>query len=572
MTDRAQDGQPGPWGIVAGHEDGFGRWTPLSEATRRELVEAMGGDPDGPPPEVTVPGTSDAAVDCAPPPAGRVWGLSVQLYAARSHASWGIGDLADLADLGRWAAAEGASVLLVNPIDAVAPVTPRETSPYKPTTRRFLDPIYLAIRDVPGADRVDLADLDAAGRALNDDRTIDRDRVWALKQEALGRIWSEVAEVRDDPGLAAYRTERGPALDRFAAYLLAVERHGEDTRAWPDELRSADGPAVDALVATDEAAFHVWQQYCLDRQLAAAGATIGLLRDLPVGFDPVGFDAWTWRELLADGVTIGAPPDHLGPRGQDWELPAFVPWKLAHAGFDPLARTLDAAMRHAAGLRIDHILGLFRLFWIPPGGSAARGAYVRQPTDALLDVVGHASRRNGTWVVGEDLGTVGEGVRPTLAARDILRYQVLWFEQDHPHDWAEGALASITTHDVATVAGLWSGHDLELQRRIGLEPDEGWNWWVRDRLADAAGIPRDADVATAAVALHRLVASAPSRVVVAQVDDLIGTLERPNVPGTKRDQRPENWSLALPVPLDDLPGHPLAGRVVEALRTERPGT
>jgi 4-alpha-glucanotransferase len=566
VTDRpvTPDERPGPWGIQRAHRDGFDRWNEVPPATVAALVRAMGADPDDEPPAPL------DRVPCHPPPAERIWGLSVQLYAARSSSSWGIGDLDDLATLGRWASGEGAQVLLLNPIDAVAPVTPRETSPYKPTTRRFLDPIYLAIDAVPGADRVDLDDLRQAGRALNADRTIDRDRVWELKQAALARIWDEVPEVRDDPGFADFRAERGPAVERFAAYLLAVADHGADVSDWPAELQDPSGTAATALAERPEAAFHVWQQYCLDLQLAAAGAAVPLLRDLPVGFDPHGFDAWTWRHLLADGVTIGAPPDHLGPAGQDWELPAFVPQAFADADYAPLTETLEAEMRHAAGLRIDHILGYFRLFWIPPAGVPADGAYVHQPSVALLDEIGRVSRRMRTWVVGEDLGTVPEGVRPTMAARDILRYQVLWFDDDDPPAWSPWSLASVTTHDVSTVAGMWFGGDLELQRELGLEPDEEWHWWVRDRTADAAGVDRSADAETAAVGLHRYVASAPSRVVVAQVDDLVGAVERPNVPGTTRDVRPQNWSLALPVTLDDLPDHPLAQRIVAALREERP--
>lgn len=566
----ADDHHPDPqaWGLVPGYHDGLGTWHELSDDTRRQLVAAMGEDPDGPPPQLD-PGPGEG-LTCVPPPAERTWGLSVQLYAARSRASWGIGDLADLATLGRWAAGEDATVLLVNPLDAVAPVTPRETSPYRPTTRRFLDPVYLAVRDVPGADRVDLADLDVAGRALNHERHIDRDRTWQLKRAALRRIWDEVPEVRHEPALQAFRAARAPAVDQYAAYVLAVGRHGDDIREWPDELRTADTPAVASLAATEEAAFEVWLQHCLDRQLAAAAAEIPLLRDLPVGFDPQGFDAWTWHDLLATHVTIGAPPDHLGPNGQDWVLPAFVPQELAAAGYGPLVETLDAEMRHAAGLRIDHVLGMFRLFWIPPDGGAADGAYVRQPTGPLLDVVARASRRSGTWVVGEDLGSVEDHVRPELQRRDILRYHVLWFEEALPPDWSQLSLASVSTHDVATVAGLWTGRDLELQREVGVEPDEGWSWWVRDRLADQAGIPRDADAATAAVAFHRLAATAASRIVVAQLDDLVGAVERPNVPGTDRHQRPDNWSLALPVVLDDLPDHDLATRIVATLRDARP--
>lgn len=562
---------PDEWSVVPAYEDAMGAWTVVPDGSRRAIVAAMGGDPDDPaggPPEVARTAVSPDAAGgpCSPPPATRVWGLAVQLYAARSTTSWGIGDLADLRTLGRWAVEHGAACILLNPIDAVAPVTPRETSPYTPTTRRFLDPIYLRVDEVPGADRVDLEDIAGPARARNDERRIDRDAVWAAKQSALRRIWEQVPGVRDDPALADFRRERGDALRSFTAYLVAVPEHGEDTRDWPDEVASPDSPAVADLADTDEAAFHAWQQYCLDRQLAAANEVVPLLRDLPIGFDPAGFDAWQWRELLADDVTVGAPPDELGPEGQDWSLPAFVPWKLAEVDYAPLHETYAAAMRNAGGLRIDHVLGLFRLFWIPGDEEPAAGAYVRQDAGAQLDVVAAASRAAGTWVVGEDLGTVERGVRPTLAERRMLRYQVLLFEPDPPAAWDELALASLATHDLPTLAGMWTGGDADVRREAGLEPDDAWLDELRQRLSAAAGIEPDAAVEEAAVALHALVAGGPSRVVLGQLDDLLGVVERPNVPGTDRHQRPQNWSLALPHPVDRLDEHPLAGRVAASLR------
>ncbi len=265
-------------------------------------------------------------------------------------------------------------------------------------------------------------------------------------------------------------------------------------------------------------------------------------------------------------MTVGAPPDELAAQGQDWSLPAFVPWRVARAGYAPLHETYRAAMRNAGGLRIDHVLGLFRLFWIPGEGAPADGAYVRQDIDAQLDVVAAASRDRGTWVVGEDLGTVERGVRPQLLDRDMLRYLVLWFEPDPPRHWAELALASLSTHDLPTVAGMWTGGDADVQRDAGLDPDEDWLAALRGRLAGWAGISPDAPLDEAVVALHALVAAGPSRVVLGQLDDLLGVVERPNVPGTDRHARPENWSLALPHPVDRLDEHPLAGRVAAALR------
>lgn len=571
--DGGRSDPPNAWGVVPAYEDAFGTWTEVPAASMDAIVAAMGGDPTNPaagPVDTTArparptPRT-DGALTCVDPPGERVWGLAVQVYAARSTRSWGIGDLRDLRTVAAWAAGRGAATVLINPIDAVAPVTPRETSPYTPTSRRFLDPVYLCVDEVPRADQVGLSDLRARGLALDDQRRIDRDAVWALKQQALRRIW-ELPATREDPELAAFRDDRGDELRWWGAYCAIVAEHGPDTRTWPDELGDPTAPGVETYAASDEAAFATWQQFLLDRQLAAANDACPLLRDLPIGFDPAGFDGWQWRDLLADGVTVGAPPDPLGPRGQDWGLPAFVPWKLAQADLAPLRATYDAAMRNAGGLRIDHVLGLFRLFWIPPAGTAAEGAYVRQASEVQLDVVAAASRDAGTWVVGEDLGTVERGVRPTLRDRRMLRYQVLWFEPDPPDDWDELALASLSTHDLPTVAGTWTGRDADIAEEAGLERTDQWLARLRTRLADDAGIDADAPLDEALVALHAHVAAGPSRIVLGQLDDLLGVVERPNVPGTDRHLRPDNWSLALPHPVDRLDEHPLAPRVADALR------
>jgi 4-alpha-glucanotransferase len=290
-------------------------------------------------------------------PASRRWGWAVQVYAARSAASWGIGDLADLRRLAKWSARLGAGFLMINPLGAPAPVLPQAASPYYPTSRRFYNPLYLRIEEVPGAEQLgpDLERLAAAGHALNATGRIDRDRVFRLKQEALRAIW---AGFRGDPAWDRFRREQGPSLVLFGTYCVLAERFGADWRQWPAEYRRPEDPQVQRFAAqqSDDVAYHQWLQWLLDEQLARAARTLPLVQDLPIGFDPGGADAWQWQDLLAAGVSTGAPPDEFNADGQDWQLPPFVPWKLRAAGYQPLIETLRATLRHAGGLRIDHVM------------------------------------------------------------------------------------------------------------------------------------------------------------------------------------------------------------------------
>lgn len=504
---------------------------------------------------------------CAAPPASRTWGLSTQLYAARSRDSWGVGDLADLRRLGAWLQGLGGGALLVNPLNAPTPTSPMDPCPYFPSSRLFLDPAYLRIDEVPGAQEADLSDLCDQGRRDNGAPTLQRAAAHRRALTACERIFDAVPTAGHEPAFRAFWTEQDPELTVFATFCALAEVHGGPWRTWPEGYRHPDGEAVRAFRSEHAARvrFHAWVQWLLDDQLAAAGRAVPLLRDLPVGFDPFGADAWMWQDLLADGVTVGAPPDPLGPRGQDWRLPPFVPWKLRAAGYRPIVRTLRAAFRHAAGLRIDHVLGLFRLFWIPDGGTPADGAYVRYDERELLDLVALESQRAGAWVVGEDLGTVADGVRDEMAARQMLRYQVLWFEEAPPEHWAELALASVTTHDLATIAGVWTGEDVEDQRAAGLDPDVSFRDRVVDRLVHQVGVGPDAPVGEVVEAVHRLLSGAAARVVVGQLEDAAGLERRVNVPGTRMQQRPENWSTPLPALLDDLLGDPDVRRRVTAL-------
>jgi 4-alpha-glucanotransferase len=309
--------------------------------------------------------------------------------------------------------------------------------------------------------------------------------------------------------------------------------------------------------------FHQWLQWQLDAQLAGAAREIRLMTDLPVGFHPDGADAWAWQDVLAREVSVGAPPDPFNVLGQDWGLPPFVPHKLQAAGYGPFIETIRSALRHAGGLRIDHIMGLFRLFWIPWGSMPARGAYVRYPADELLAIVAVESHRAQAVIAGEDLGTVEEGVRAELAARRILSYRVFWFERDQPARYPRQSLAAITTHDLPTVAGVWTGADLAEARAVGMKIGDEDARAMRERLAAIPRLTRGADTGEVVVRAHALLAEAPSVLVTATLEDALSVSERPNIPGTTTE-RP-NWSLGLPVPIETIETHPQTRAVAAAL-------
>jgi 4-alpha-glucanotransferase len=492
-------------------------------------------------------------------PEDRAWGWAVQLYATRSRASWGIGDLADLRAVRRMAADQGAGFLLINPLHAVAPTAGQEASPYLPATRRFRNPIYLRVSEVPGAEGVDLED--EAGRALSDGPLIDRDAIWARKREVLMRIFFAHG---GGEAFARWREEQGQTLQDWATWAAIAEEHGGDWHAWPEELRRPQGPELARYVEQHGAvvAFHAWLQWALDLQFVAATGDMTVIQDLPIGVAGGGADAWAWQDVLAEGVNVGAPPDAFNSQGQDWGSPPLTPWRLRDADYEPFIQSIRATMAGAGGLRIDHVMGLFRLWWVPAGGSAADGAYVRYPADDLLDIVALESVRAQSLVVGEDLGTVEDGVREAMAEHGILSYRLLWFEDDAPAEWPAAAMAAITTHDLPTVAGLWTGEDVDEQREHGTGTDEELERGRTSLLAHLPKLPEDAPVEQAVEQAHRRLAEAPSMLLSATLDDAVGEIRRPNMPGTT--DRP-NWSLPLPVPVEELPGHPLVRTVARAL-------
>jgi len=516
---------------------------------------------DGPPGEIRLvvsPGM------CPLP--SRAWGWAVQLYAARSRASWGIGDLRDLHELAGWTSRAGGGVVLVNPLHGVAPGPQQQASPYYPASRRWRNPIYLRVEDVPGVSQVDLGSLAADGLALNGDRRIDRDRVWRLKREALSRIW---AATGPNATFEAWASAQGDPLTGWAAWAAMSEEFGADWRRWPDGLRRPDAPGVGRWVAAhhDAVRFHAWLQWLVDLQLGtAASAGPALITDLAIGADPAGADGWQWQDVTAQGVSVGAPPDEFNPRGQDWGFPPFDPWRLRAAGYEPFAQIVRAAVAGGGGVRIDHVAGLARLFWVPEGGSPADGVYVRYPWEDMLNVVALEATRAGAFVVGEDLGTVEPWFRDALSKWGILSYKLLWFEEETTERWPELALAAVSTHDLPTISGVWTGADMAARRAVGVAVDDEAEQALLERLRRACG---NSDLSTedAIAAAYAAVAAAPSLLVTATLDDALAVQERPNQPGTMGEW--PNWSLALPEPVEEIVADPRVRRLAEVIASGR---
>ena len=513
-----------------------------------------------------------AAPEHMPQPS-RTWGWAVQLYAARSTVSWGIGDFADLATVAGSAAHAGAGMILVSPIHAAAPTLPQQNSPYSPSSRLWLNMQYIAVPQVPGAELVDLADLTAAGRALNAARLIDRDSSWTLKLTALRRIWQAIGAAVP-PDAAAFVATCGLDLVRFATYCALAEENGTaNWRNWPEAQQRADAPAVLAAQVrlVEQVAFWSWCQWVADVQLArACGRGVDVVADLAVGFDSCGADAWIYQDALAFDFEVGCPPDAHNQEGQRWGLPPLDPDALVRMDLAPFVQMVRAGLRHATALRIDHVMQLWRMFWIPSHRSAQRGAYVHYPVDALLAVLRLEAYRAGAWICGEDMGTVSDVFRETMADIGMLGYRAAM--RSVPAGNPGGSMAASSTHDQVTVAGAITGSDALDLARIGkaFSPDDAEE--VRRALAKAAGIDpaRDpatlgpADIEAAVLAQYHGVATSPSLVAVITLDDAGGVAERPNMPGTI-DQWP-NWRLGLPIPVDDLLSAPLARRIGKMMR------
>jgi 4-alpha-glucanotransferase len=511
------------------------------------------------------------------------WGWAVQLYAARSARSWGIGDFGDLRTLSDWSASRGSQMVLVNPLHAPSPVISQQPSPYFPASRVYRNPLFLNIHDIPGSTDIsdEVAVLAGRGTALNKDRRIDRDEVFRLKYAALELLWARWLDRRGSNGEAAefvaYQQAEGTQLQDFATYCTYVEQRPSSWFDWPQELQRPNNQAVQIFRKENNqrVEFHMWVQWQIDRQLASSTGALDLMTDLAIGVDRGGADAWMWQDSFALDMSVGAPPDAFNTKGQDWGLPPFDPWKLQNQAYEPFIRTVRAAFRHAGALRIDHVMGLFRLYWIPVGGTPADGCYVYTPFKDLLGIVALESARARSYVVGEDLGTIEPYVREELNEAKILSYKLSQFEPGPSSEFSVNALAAFTTHDLPTVPGIWTGSDLEAQRSIGVSPNEDGMRALRIDLALKAGfesisqlaepsLPTDPTVDELVHGIYVELATAPCALLTATLDDALGVEERPNMPGTI-DEWP-NWRIALPVDLDTALGDPRVESIARTLQ------
>lgn len=490
---------------------------------------------------------------CHLPDALRSWGLTVQVPTARSSAGWGIGDLADVRALAGWLLDNGGDALALSPLHAPTPVVPIEPSPYYPSSRRWRSPLLIRVDDVPGADRDGrVGELRAQARAASAGPVIDRDAVWLRQRAALERLWTHRSDrTRDE--LAAWRVAQGDDLEGWATYCALADEHGPRWPEWPAELRQPDGAAVRqaAEEAADAVAFHAWLQLLVAQALESARiGDIRLVQDLAIGTDPAGADAWLHQDLMALDMSVGAPPDDFAPHGQSWGLPPFVPWKLRDAGYRPFAELVRASMSQGGGLRVDHVMGLERLFWIPADAEPIDGTYVRHRPGELLEVLAMESARAEALVIGEDLGTVEHGFRDALRDRGVLSTRLVWFEDVPPTDYPVQAAAMVTTHDLPTIAGVWTGADEAELEELGRPTPDDERGTLRERLYRLIELPADRPVGEVIDAAHQRLGKGSAALALATAEDLCEVPTRPNVPGTSAE-RP-NWSQALPLPLEDL--------------------
>ncbi|MCH0541190.1 4-alpha-glucanotransferase [Streptomyces sp. MUM 203J] len=552
-----------------------------------------------------------AAPARVPQPSAPCHGILVQLYSLLSARSWGMGDLGDLRELTDWAGrAHGCGFVQVNPLHAAVPGTPTDPSPYRPSSRRFPDPVHVRVEDVPeyayvtGADRAALDELAARAGELRDGvlrkgELIDRDAVGVLKRQAL----EIVRRVPLGPGrLAAFedfRAAQGRALEDHATWCALVDRYGSDRSQWPEGLhdpRSAATARAAAALA-DRVAFHTWLAWLTDQQLAAAaraardaGMAVGVVHDLAVGVHPDGADAWARPGAYAREMSVGAPPDAFNARGQDWGLPPWRPDALAASGYAPYRELLGSLFRHAGALRIDHVMGLFRLWWVPAGLPPTDGTYVRYDAEAMLAVLALEAHRAGAAVIGEDLGTVEPGVRETLRRRGVSGTSVLWFERDWegtrrplpPGDWRAGCVATATTHDLPPTAARLTGDHVDLRHRLGLlarpldeeraEAAEDVAEWLA-YLRELGLLRPGADEEEQVQALYRFLRRTPARMTGLWLPDAVGDRRPQNLPGTW-DQYP-NWRLPVagadgrPMSLEELAASPRL-RALMAVLSGRP--
>jgi len=537
---------------------------------------------------------ADALTDAGRSPDERPWGLAAQLYSIASDGDAGLGHFSALATLARHAAKSGASALAISPVHAMFSADLHRYSPYGPSSRLLMNVLHVDPRAVLGdeayANAVEALGGDAEARALEANRSVDWPASSRWRLAVLRKVFEHfIVDPRHAERRAAfdaYRARRGEVLEAHARFeAVHAMLCADDTRMlggwreWPAAYRDPHGDAVKVFAEThrDDVAFHAFLQWQAAEQLAGAqraakdaGMSIGLVADLAVGADGGGSQAWSRQSDMLMGLSIGAPPDLLNALGQSWGLAAFSPRALRRTGFRAWIEMLRTAFAHAGGVRIDHVLGLTRMWLVPDGADATEGAYLRYPFDDLLRLVALESWRHRGIVIGEDLGTVPEGLPERLAGAALLGIRVLWFERQWqvpdqpfrvPHEWSNAALAVTTTHDLPTTGGWWLGRDIDWRARLDLfgdyssegverearERDRGM-LWARMCEAGCAWGDRPAPDAPPIAEALRYVGATPAPLAIAPIEDVVGLVEQPNLPGTI-DSHP-NWRMRLPATVE----------------------
>lgn len=524
----------------------------------------------------------------------RIWGYAAQLYSVRSRHSWGIGDFADLGALSAWSATQQqADYVLINPVHAAEAIPPMEPSPYLPTSRLFVNPIYIRPETIVEYSQLDESDqlrvsmlLSTLRTELGDDDQIRRDACWSHKRRALKIIWavgrSDDRQMRFD----SFRQRQGVMLRNFATWAVLCEHMGGDWRQWEPQFRRPDSAEVQGFRREhrDEVDFHEWLQWiCAQAQSAAqstakdSGMAVGVITDLAVGVGHASADAWMMQDLYATGMSVGAPPDAYNQLGQSWGQPPWRPDRLEESAYAPFRTMVRNALLHAGGMRIDHIIGLFRLWWVPQGLGPAQGTYVRYDHEALIGILALEAQRAGAIVIGEDLGTVEPWTRRYLAERGVLGTSVLWFEEDEqgnpmpPERWRGLTMASVNTHDLPPTAGYLAKAHVALRARLGLLTEplareneladqelERWRDYLDSRGALDSGVADP--IERMVLGLYKVLTWTPSRVLNATLVDAVGEMRAQNQPGTV-NQYP-NWR----VPLGDADGKPLLLEDIYAMK------
>lgn len=603
------------YGIVASYPGGDGQPVLVSEETRRCFVAALGGgDLDY---EAGVigqtrnepPDRPRTAPECYFPDwlrERKAWGLAAQLYELRSARNWGIGDFEDLGRLCEIVADAGAQFVGLNPLHALFLAEPDRCSPFSPSDRRFLNPLYIAVDRVAGFDGAMAGEAEL--ERLRTQELVDYDGVAKAKLEALLWIWRSRPDASADAFLT-FKAEGGDPLRRHALFEalslhMKAAGYGAGWKSWPDGFHRFDDPDVMAFGEThaERIDFHIWLQWIARDQLAraaarakAAGMQIGLYLDFAVGEAQDGSATWSDPLLAVHGIQIGAPPDVFSAGGQDWGLSPLSPLKLAEHDFAAYRALIRSVMDQAGAMRLDHAMSLMQLFWIPQGRSAAEGGFVRYPTEGLLNVLAFTSQENRTMIIGEDLGHVPDGFRALMAKTQISSYRILYFEKAGPRFrparmWPALALACLSTHDLATLKGWWSGSDVSLRLQHRLIDATAAKQQTRQRLSERktllrtflenallaradyhrlkqAARPDESSFVALAVAAHRFIARTPCRLASMRLADAVGEQEPTNLPGTSKEY--PNWRRKLNVDIEELASLSLYRAITAAFAKER---